>query len=287
MARLGRWLRWTAAGALAAALRAAASNESNASEAAAATTSAAAASGGENATTSAGLPGNGTVSGASFRFPLCDLGPQAPVSIGDRIPICVFLSTDPPKKMVFRVKVEEYAELVLQGSQALAFNSTNKPVYTWAAVSGSLNSSLPLDCGNASDVDRRSHLASCPQVYATGTHMVHLLSLVINLHDGFVHSFAWDSSCEGCGPNACIQSKKAIDLQQGTQSWDDLGGACGAETGGCRDGAGCDMKVFVTWAGTDKEGRHCTSAGMRMSKFTGYTLTSLYEKANQNYKSIT
>lgn len=219
-------------------------------------------------------------------LPLCDLGPEQPVAIGDQMPICFFLSTNPPKKMVFRVQVEQYAELVLKGSQAKAIANDRMPIYTWAAVTGS-NASLPLDCSKSDDIEQRSHLVSCPQVYATSTRMAHMLNLVVNLRDGKLSSFAWDNGCAGCGPDACIESKKSIDIHTGAESGGLLGSACGAEVTGCTSNdVGCDMKVFVTWAGTDKDGRHATSAGMRMSKFTGYTLTSLYEKANQNYKKV-
>jgi len=227
---------------------------------------------------------NGT--NTSARLPLCDLGPEQPVAIGDQMPICFFLSTNPPKKMVFRVQVEQYAELVLKGSQAKAIANDRMPIYTWAAVTGS-NASLPLDCSKSDDIEQRSHLVSCPQVYATSTRMAHMLNLVVNLRDGKLSSFAWDNGCAGCGPDACIESKKSIDIHTGAESGGLLGSACGAEVTGCTSNdVGCDMKVFVTWAGTDKDGRHATSAGMRMSKFTGYTLTSLYEKANQNYKKV-
>merc|ERR1712232_1341073 len=127
--------------------------------------------------------------------------------------LCIFLSTNPPKKMVFAVKAEEYAEFVLKGSQALGLSNTSEPTYTWASVSQEAPAP-PLNCTHNTDIDARGHLVSCPQIYMTATHAVHVMSLVINLRDGEISSFAWDNGCAGCGPNSCIRSSKAIDVHR-------------------------------------------------------------------------
>lgn len=217
--------------------------------------------------------------------PLCNLGEQPPVAIGDPLLLCVFLSTHPPRKMIFRVKVEEYAELLLKGSLGLIDAEHQQfPVSTWVTMS-STDAALPLDCSHGGDADARLALASCPQIYASSTHTAPLLSLVVNLRNGVVSSFAWDNSCAGCGPDACIHSSKffnPISGEYGGGTFEQ--GTCSQALLGC--GWECDLKIFVTWAGTDKNGRHATSAGMRLSKFTGYTLSSLYERMSNNYDEV-
>ncbi len=56
------------------------------------------------------------------------------------------------------------------------------------------------------------------------------------------------------------------------------GGVCALEFDQCKDGV-CDLKVFVTWAGTDREGRNAVSAGFRFTRFAGYSVGSMYNWA--------
>ncbi|CEL98244.1 unnamed protein product [Vitrella brassicaformis CCMP3155] len=42
-----------------------------------------------------------------------------------------------------------------------------------------------------------------------------------------------------------------------------------------------NLKIFITWAGTDRKGNHARSAGLRFSRFAGYTIGSLYNSAEQ------
>merc|ERR1712176_167566 len=82
---------------------------------------------------------NTTVVGRFGRAnPLCDVGEQKPVALGDPVKLCIFLSTTPVQRMIFQIKVEQYAQLVLKGSQAkalAALTRDTRPVHAWAAVS--------------------------------------------------------------------------------------------------------------------------------------------------------
>lgn len=244
---------------------------------------------------SSGSNGNSTGAGANATgsdlppLALCDVDDPAPAAIGDPVVLCIFLSTVPLKKMVFRIAVEEYAELLLRGSMKAALGEKGAPVYTWASKSHR-DSARPLDCQNGSpDIAAREAGVSCPQIYASPTHIAQLTSLVINMRDGIISSFAWDNGCAGCGPEECMESAARYDLRSGNASSQMLaGGTCGIGVSTCASGdAACDLKVFVTWAGTDKNGWHLSSAGMRLSKFTGYTLGSLYRKMSSGYDSLT
>jgi len=216
--------------------------------------------------------------------PVCNHGDQPPVSLGDPIILCVFVSLQPPRKMIFRVKVEQNAKLLLSGSQKAALANRSSPLHTWVTASQS-SPANPLDCSNSLDTQSRSHAASCPMVYANPNYVVQFLNLVINLRDGLISSFAWDNGCQGCGPSNCMASSQTLDMANGKASDAKLSqGACGQEVSRCTDGSPtCDLKIFVTWAGTDKNGRNALSAGMRLSKFTGSTLSSLYDTMSTNY----
>lgn len=227
--------------------------------------------------------------------PRCSVGAQRPVAVGDSVVLCVFLSTVPPLKMVFKIKVEEYAQLQLKGSQAKALSALRTrsapPVHVWVAASQTEETAEPLDCSGGSEdpeVQRRRSFASCPQVYATPTHVAQPLSLVVNLRDGMISSFAWDNGCAGCGESSCMKSQKRLHASTGKVDGGAFSqGSCGAGFAGCAvAGLACDLKVFVTWAGTDKHGRYAHSAGMRLSKFTGHTLSSLYQKMSEKYSKV-
>lgn len=314
----------------------------------------------------------------SLASPFCDLGPTAPLAIFDPVMFCVFLSTSPPKKMIFRIQLEEYASLVLAGSKNLALgglaggapvvgglpqagaqalsciatgmyylplnmvgqnqtqvssaaecqarcasvrgcahfsffrvqtygsligdchlqNSAAKleasagaqsgpptceeglthDVHAWVATS-SKSPAFPLDCSSDDDGKDRGGAVSCPQVFASASHIANLVSLVVNVREGVIHSFFWDNGCEACGPTRCVSS--ALSLDPGTMlpgETKEKDGACGRTHVQCgQPGVACDLNVLVTWAGTDKNGRHLQSAGRRLSRFGGQTVASVYE----------
>jgi len=210
------------------------------------------------------------------------------------VKLCVFLSSNSLRKMVFVVNVDEHANLLLKGSQKVSFSDPNytDAVYTWVSTAQE-TPAYPLDCKENSDIDSRKSLASCPQVYSSTSHVAQLLNLVINMHEGEISSFAWDTGCAGCGPSRCMQSAKKLDVLRGggfsadTSAFFDRG-ACGQEVTRCSpDDFSCDLKLFITWAGTDRSGNHLRSAGTRLSKFTGHSLGSLYETMDDSYTSTT
>eukprot|EP00930_Biecheleria_cincta_P052410 TRINITY_DN37660_c0_g1_i1.p1 TRINITY_DN37660_c0_g1~~TRINITY_DN37660_c0_g1_i1.p1 ORF type:complete len:256 (+),score=23.62 TRINITY_DN37660_c0_g1_i1:30-797(+) len=222
---------------------------------------------------------------AASSAPSCDVGDFHSLAIGDAMKFCVFLSTKPAQKMVFQAKVEESAQFLLKGSQQLAFGNMTSSVYTWVAKSHKANA-YPLDCANHADVARRGDMVSCPQIYATSERTALFTNLVVNLKNGEVSSFAWDTSCSGCAPNDCMEGSKHFDLQNyiaGSELFSH--GTCGQQLATCAGNQlSCDLKVFVTWAGTDRHGQNLLSAGMRLSKLTGPTLSSLFNTMQQGYE---
>merc|ERR1712176_213308 len=197
---------------------------------------------------------------------------------------CVSITTNPVRKMIFRLKVDEYSTLMLKGSQKMT-TSASQPVYAWVGASqtGEAN---PLNCDDTSDMERRGAVASCPQIYTSSSHVAFLLNLVVNLDNGKVSSFAWDNGCAGCGPSSCMESSKRFDVNKSIAGSEYFKtGVCGQDTPKCPPEAenSCDMKILVTWAGTDKDGNNLLSAGLRLSKFTGHTLRSVYDTMSDNY----
>lgn len=219
--------------------------------------------------------------------PACNLGSLGPLAIGDSITFCVFLSTAKSKKMVFRIKVDDYSEMLLQNSSDVSLRNQTPPIYTWVTASMS-QVALPLDCSNPTDMSQRSSVASCPQVYADSNNLAQMLSLVVNMQNGLVSSFAWDNNCMGCGSSSCMYSRSGFNLTSRQAIGDTFSeGTCGQSRDNCMSNSlSCDLKIFVTWAGTDMQNQHLVSAGLRLSQFTGYTLTSLYDSMNQDYGKV-
>ncbi|CAJ1389709.1 unnamed protein product [Effrenium voratum] len=183
----------------------------------------------------------------------CDAGELAPLAVGDPVFVCVFMSTQPVKKMVFQIKVEESAELVLKGSALLAIGpNDSQPLYTWVSRSHA-GPSHPLDCSNSTEMDARGSYLSCPQICARSAMVAQLTNLVVNLRDGEVSSFAWDNTCSGCAPSKCMQSSQSLEnFTEGSEFFQQ--GTCGVGRDVCvGTPAACDLRVFVTWVG------HCHS----------------------------
>jgi hypothetical protein len=203
------------------------------------------------------------------------LGDVPAAALGDTVPLCVFLSTSPPRKMAFRVKVDASAELLLRDSLQAATNNQTAPVNAWVTASQT-SAAYPLDCADSADIKGRKHTASCPQAYVGSGSVAPIVSLVITMKDGKITSFAWDNECQNC-PLSCMESPRTLDRTDFAPGGGSLTrSTCSNNVADC-SGNGCDLRVFVTWAGTDSGGRNAMSAGMRLSKFTGYSLGSIYQ----------
>jgi hypothetical protein len=243
----------------------------------------------------------GTTGASTYVSPKCNLGTDDSTTykFGEKLKLCVFLSTSPVRKMIFEVEVDQYATMMLRGSQMRAAKE-GRPVYTWVTSSTQhLEAKLqgdeatPLDCSTELDFKKRGNFVSCPQKYTDSDHTAVLMSLVVNLKDGKMAGFAWDNACTNCGPQRCMDISTSFDLN-GTmggrqESYEKFGiGVCGTAMAKCDQSkkSQCDMVVLVTWAGTDRDGRNLLTAGMRLSKFSGHTMKSMYETMDDHYDTI-
>ncbi|CAD7958410.1 unnamed protein product [Amoebophrya sp. A25] len=215
----------------------------------------------------------------------CDFGQSTShLRSGARATICVFIDTaSGVKKMVYSVKVDEHASLTLTGSQGLtdsAIQGENSRVYAWAAAAGE-GSAHPISCsGN----DLRRNRVTCPQIYRQGSKIVPFVSLVINVSEGAVKSLVWDNLCPNCSDDACLRSQTALDEKyEPTGEARDVSKTCSQDTSGLEQAH--DFKIFLTWAGTDVNGRHCKSSAFRFSRFAGSTLSDMYRFTTDSYHS--
>jgi hypothetical protein len=48
----------------------------------------------------------------------------------------------------------------------------------------------------------------------------------------------------------------------------------------------CDITLYVGWTGTDKSGNYLSSAGLRMSQFKKYSISSYFKKVASSFSSL-
>lgn len=88
------------------------------------------------------------------------------------------------------------------------------------------------------------------------------LSVVIILEMGRVKEVIWDDGCYACGEDSerCVEGNCAID----------------ADTCGRGGNNHCDFAAYVSWYGTDRNGRYLLTAGDRLSQFSEGSAKSYY-----------
>ena len=95
------------------------------------------------------------------------------------------------------------------------------------------------------------------------------------MEEGNIYDIVWDNGCFDCD-NSCqegIISTSAFNSSE-TQTYNNC-----YETEACtanNDVSNCDPKFYVTWFGTDKDKRQLKTAGLAMTKFKHYSVSSLY-----------
>ena len=145
-----------------------------------------------------------------------------------------------------------------------------------------------------------STISSCPYIFMTPDYSLTVMSLVINMEAGLVTSIVWDNKCISCGigtPECLTGYYKGLTLTEyalnsfvlAPTGDTYLTGGCGIEQSNCtalNDGSGanaCDIKILITWSGTDRFGRNLQTAGLRVSQFAGMSFTSLWESLTSSF----
>ena len=141
------------------------------------------------------------------------------------------------------------------------------------------------------------------------------------MHEGKITSIVWDNLCANCGSSECAESQSFLDDKMvpgggfvsesgtcgmpmrdvvGVKDSSAAGGGSGgdsssgdsssatdsdAEAVAVSPGGGkaTDFKIFLTWAGTDTEGRPAKSSSFRFSKFAGATLKDMWSWTKTSY----
>lgn len=99
-----------------------------------------------------------------------------------------------------------------------------------------------------------------------------LLMAIVFVEEGKVVSIDWDHTCNWCENKNCAHNTydyNGTDIKSGS--------GCFVEDSQCVVSGGatklCELKVFVTWTGTDSKGRYLLSATNRLSRLSSPQLT--------------
>ena len=102
-----------------------------------------------------------------------------------------------------------------------------------------------------------------------------MFNLVIKMDKGKIYDIVWDNGCFDCD-DSCQNNLKSYSAFNSSlsQTYENC-----YETEVCTLNNGmsnCDPKFYITWFGTDKDKRQLKTAGLAMTKFKHYSVSSLY-----------
>jgi hypothetical protein len=93
-----------------------------------------------------------------------------------------------------------------------------------------------------------------------------VLSMIVNIDNGVFTSITLDNAdcslCDVGNTQKCINN----------QCFDDIKSSSFIIT---------DPSIYISWIGTDANGQHCLSYAKRLSRFTEYSIGSIYNSAKK------
>lgn len=112
------------------------------------------------------------------------------------------------------------------------------------------------------------------------------LTAIISVKKGVVQGVTWDDGCYFCEASACesnlfayATNTTASTLSDGYTCYSNLT-ACGSNS------TVCDLTLYVGWTGTDRDGNYLSSAGMRISQFQRYSISSYFKKIAASFSTL-
>jgi len=158
--------------------------------------------------------------------------------------------------------MDQYSAITVAGGQSFFVSSDTLYNQNISVQAWHFNSTSP----NATYINVNTSIDSDGNATTTSSYMS-LFSAVVSVLDGKIISVAWDNGCYFCDYTTCVT--------------DSTGANC--PSNGCFNtnitATSCDPKVYVSWFGTDKNGYKLTSSGLRFSRFTQFSVTSLINDA--------
>lgn len=170
-------------------------------------------------------------------------------------PVCVVVDTQVnATKTVYYPYVDEFSLLEISrsfNSSVTMFTATDRTIAN--------NTVIFLQIGSVKS-DTRTYSYSD----ASGIYVVPFLTAIVHVTSGIVTDITWDSGCYSCSSDACAQGICAVPIDE------------------CDDfatGTNCDVKVYLSWTGTDSNSRYLTSSAAVLSNFEAYGITNAFKSA--------
>jgi len=113
--------------------------------------------------------------------------------------------------------------------------------------------------------------------------MVPFYSVNIVMEKGNIQYIEFDNLCANCGRARMVKSQEAIDrFMRPRGGLRHKSCMCGMQRKQLkRDDQ--DLRLFVTWEGTDVKGRRAETGSYRFSQFAGTTFRGMYEYTSEEY----
>lgn len=253
--------------------------------------------------------------------PLCNFTTPENATIGTSIPLCIFMMSAPAgdvsspsnytppqiKSMAFSVPVDEYAMLDLYGSYE-KFNHPKRDqdkLFAWATGAPSVTA-WPRECALTAGVpntfpplDPSTGPRSCPQLFMNTDHVVPLASLVAVMKNGVLENLVWDNECQTCPTlsDSCVAGRLSLTLANASTTQQYLAenprskltdnSVCSVTYDQClpanKTGINCDLRVLLTWYGTDANGKRLTSSSLRLTQFSGSSVGSMWDSVANSF----
>lgn len=125
-----------------------------------------------------------------------------------------------------------------------------------------------------------------------------LYTVIIKMDTGVVTDIGWDDGCFFCPENTDECMHNSFSVNSSTEISDDTYRGCRKTTDECYPEtftnasstssssnttnlttSDCDLKIFVTWTGTDKNGQYLRSASKRFSRYRAFGIATAYQSA--------
>jgi len=171
-------------------------------------------------------------------------------------PLCIVI--DDVNYIAFYPNVDDFTLLEVQQSFGTAWldNPQNEPVYIRAEVGA-----------------KSSYWRTRSQGLPPNKITVPFWTLVIEVTDGLVDKLTWDDSCPLCeSSDMCVADRN-----------------CGVMHNTCGNtdaDNNCNLQIYVSWFGTDADGKYFTSSDKRLSRFRSGSLRGAYDSALKKANNI-
>lgn len=225
--------------------------------------------------------------GVPFQFPDKQCIPEPLLVPNSDAEMCVPAPPPVGNKVVFYPTVDQYTLLELHGSYNHAMldpfieDQYNTPEligsYQYPTLTTYQDMQIQVEVGGQVSARKlRGHVNSDDPTRMD--YIVPFYTVIVKLRSGKVVDISWDEGCFGCSGD------KALDHEQECKKF-------GASCKGCDcaldrrtdcEKYDCDLKVYISWIGTDSNGDYLTSAGRRLSQFAEYSVSDVVEDASVN-----